>query len=512
MILFDTLALIGVNVFWQSALLAFVVYCALALLPRNQISIRYRVALGGMFATVLLLALPFLPVFSFSANIGISPRTTPFPFAIITPVPPVELLPSLPASMAEIPNPASVYLPITLVLIWVFGVLIAGYRLILAARQTRDLRRRLRPAHLRGQGNLSRPAHIMRSPDIAAPLVFGLFSPTIVVPTDFDLDVSKTETRIVLEHEIAHIARGDLWMNLAQKTVLVFMWWCLPLYWINRQICAERENLCDAQATAHIAKTSPNIKHPARALANALVRFAEQRSNKPTPELAIGIHPRARQLAQRVQRLCDTRPVPRLSKKLWLSSSLTIPLTLVMLSTITPRIVAAHPPPKPTSPLVSEQTHNNKQTSTAIKNAENESNQTTITNLQIVTGRLTSKYGLVRKRVDGKMHKGIDIANKIGTPIYTPGAALIIQATDIYKNNPKWGKVVVIETKGGVRTVFAHLDGYSVTKGQTIKAGTQIGKMGNTGESTGPHVHIGTLVDGQYVDPLTVWPDLANTR
>jgi len=143
-----------------------------------------------------------------------------------------------------------------------------------------------------------------------------------------------------------------------------------------------------------------------------------------------------------------------------------------------------------------------------VNKAATESDQTPEKHTKIVTGRMTSKFGTVRKKFGGKMHKGIDIANNIGTPVFSPQDALIIQAADTYKESTKWGKVVVIETKGGVQTIFAHLDGYSVSAGQTIKAGTQIGQMGNTGNSTGPHVHIGTLVNGQYVDPLTVWPSL----
>jgi len=241
------------------------------------------------------------------------------------------------------------------------------------------------------------------------------------------------------------------------------------------------------------------------------VKFAEQKMDMQTPTLAIGvgtgIHPQAKLLAQRVQRLCDNKPVPRLSKKLLLSTSLAVPVTLLMLSVVTPRALADNPQeraPQADQSVISAPLATKEAPSLPTKNVE------VTPEVTIVQGRLTSKYGLARKQFDGKVHTGIDIANKSGTPIYAPLDARVIEATDIYKNSAIWGKVVVIETKSGVQTVFAHLKNYNVITGQTVKAGEQIAQIGNTGASTGPHVHIETHIDGQHIDPLTVWTNLAN--
>jgi len=352
---------------------------------------------------------------------------------------------------------------------------------------------------------------ILRSADISAPLVLGLLKPTIVVPDNFSLDLDNPETRVILEHEIAHIVRGDLWVNLAQRIALAMLWWCLPLYWINRQIGAERENLCDAIATTQTQQSLPGAANPARVLASALVKFAEQKMDMQTPALAIGIgtgiHPQAKLLAQRVQRLCDNNPVPRLSKKLLLSTSLALPGTLLMLSMVTPRALAYNLPesaPQADQSVISASLATTEAPSLPTKNVE------VTPEVTIVQGRLTSKYGLARKQFDGKVHTGIDIANKPGTPIYSPADGRVVEATDNYRNYSKWGKVVVIETNGGVQTVFAHLKNYNVIAGQIVKAGEQIAQIGNTGASTGPHVHVETHIDGQHVDPLTIWSNLPN--
>jgi murein DD-endopeptidase MepM/ murein hydrolase activator NlpD len=503
----ETLSMIGRNLFWQTTLLATIVFCVLHLLPREQISARYRVALSGLLSAGCLFVLPFLPTMSF--GLSFTPDFLQSAHHVMsTATPTTTSTETLPQTFFTTGiNPAIILAPISsvqlsissvLVLTWLTGSCLAFSRLGFAAWQGKALSRRFIPVHLKKSANLSRPVTIVRSTDVCAPLVFGLLKPKIVAPVDFSLNLDTLETRIVLEHEIAHIVRGDLWVNLAQRTVLALLWWCLPLYWINRQVGAERENLCDALATAHIKQSLPNADNPARMLANALVRFAEQKSQMNTvPILAIGIHPHAALLARRVQLLCDSNPVPLRSKKLTLSTSLAAPVTLFMLSTITPRALADSPPPLAGDPVISSPYTADKHTPLPADT------------VKIVQGRLSSVYGLVRERFDGKMHTGIDIANKLGTPIYAPADGRIVEATDTYKNSTKWGKVVVIETAGGVQTVFAHLNGYFVSTGQTIKAGEQIAQMGNTGKSTGgPHVHLETLIDGQHVDPLTVWPEL----
>jgi murein DD-endopeptidase MepM/ murein hydrolase activator NlpD len=64
-----------------------------------------------------------------------------------------------------------------------------------------------------------------------------------------------------------------------------------------------------------------------------------------------------------------------------------------------------------------------------------------------------------------------------------------------------YGNTVVIEHAGGIRTRYAHLSSMQVEAGQRVGAGTVIGRVGNTGRSTGAHLHFEVLQDGQPVDP-----------
>jgi len=126
----------------------------------------------------------------------------------------------------------------------------------------------------------------------------------------------------------------------------------------------------------------------------------------------------------------------------------------------------------------------------------------------IVSGVVTSKFGPASDPFNkGKTrnHHGLDIKAPTGTPIYAPADGVIRAATELYDGKPAYGTVVIIETEGWTKTMFAHLDAATVEEGQWVAKGTQIATVGNTGKSTGPHVHIETHVNGKRIDPATVW-------
>ncbi|MEH0146890.1 M23 family metallopeptidase [Corynebacterium sp. Q4381] len=110
-------------------------------------------------------------------------------------------------------------------------------------------------------------------------------------------------------------------------------------------------------------------------------------------------------------------------------------------------------------------------------------------------GRFTSGYGPRW----GRIHNGIDIANNLGTPIYAVMDGTVINAGPAQG----FGNWVVIKHDGGEVSVYGHMRDYNVSVGQRVKAGEQIAKIGNEGQSTGPHLHFEIKPDGQkQVDPV----------
>lgn len=112
-----------------------------------------------------------------------------------------------------------------------------------------------------------------------------------------------------------------------------------------------------------------------------------------------------------------------------------------------------------------------------------------------VTGVITSNYGPRW----GTTHYGLDIANRVGTPIRTPLAGTVIEAGPA----SGFGLWVRIRHDDGTTTVYGHIDSYAVRTGERVTAGQVIAEVGNRGISTGPHLHFEVWSpSGRKTDPL----------
>ena len=113
---------------------------------------------------------------------------------------------------------------------------------------------------------------------------------------------------------------------------------------------------------------------------------------------------------------------------------------------------------------------------------------------------VSSYYGYRINPVTGQeqLHRGVDIAVPTGTGVLAAMDGTVTTAAyDSY-----YGNYVVIEDSKGYCTKYAHMDTLSVSAGQTVKHGDSIGTTGNTGSSTGSHLHIECLYNGEYYNPL----------
>lgn len=115
--------------------------------------------------------------------------------------------------------------------------------------------------------------------------------------------------------------------------------------------------------------------------------------------------------------------------------------------------------------------------------------------------RLTSPFGMRVHPVLGtqRMHNGIDMACAQGTPIYATREGMVTRTA--YQAGGA-GNYVSINHLDGFASVYMHMTHYVVSEGQTVSAGQLIGYVGNTGMSTGPHLHFGVSYAGTYVNPL----------
>jgi len=97
-------------------------------------------------------------------------------------------------------------------------------------------------------------------------------------------------------------------------------------------------------------------------------------------------------------------------------------------------------------------------------------------------------------------HNGVDIGNKVGTPIYAADSGTVITAQGGY--NGGYGNTIVIDHGGGKKTRYGHMSKLFVKVGEEVEKGENIGAMGSTGRSTGPHLHFEVLINGARYNPL----------
>ncbi len=101
-----------------------------------------------------------------------------------------------------------------------------------------------------------------------------------------------------------------------------------------------------------------------------------------------------------------------------------------------------------------------------------------------------------------KMHTGMDFSAPVGTDIFSTGDGKVIQVNNARSG---YGKHVVIDHGFGYQTLYAHMSVMDVRRGQKVKRGDVIGKIGNSGTSSGPHLHYEVIKDGKKINPANFY-------
>lgn len=118
----------------------------------------------------------------------------------------------------------------------------------------------------------------------------------------------------------------------------------------------------------------------------------------------------------------------------------------------------------------------------------------------VIAGVIYSGFGAPRGG-GSRYHSGIDVSADTGTPVRAAGAGEVIHAGYGYQGSAAWGQAVVIDHGQGWTTLYAHLSVVHVAVGDRLDGGERIGEVGQTGNATGPHVHIEVRHDGVARDP-----------
>lgn len=361
--------------------------------------------------------------------------------------------------------------------IYAFGVARQLGRLLIGRRRVRQIV--LGPTFLVPLGRF----RVFASYRAEAPFVWTPFGrPTqsrIILPASYFDRFTEAELVQIAQHENAHIIRRDDEFGVVLRAAMALLW-CSPF---SHAAFAKWVQACELQCDAAILSGQ---SHQLRsAYAQTLLKALHLTANR------VRQYPAATFSTQRLRNekmritsiMAGTAPVIKRKRE---RASLILAAALLILPGGFGFANLANADPAGKAPTASP----------------------VLTLGEIVTGRLTAPFGKTFDPFrDGstRVHRGVDIAAPIGTAIRAPADGVVVAATDLYDNKPAYGKVVVLDTASGTRTLFSHLNDYKVEPGQQVRKGELIAEVGNTGKSTGPHVHIETYVNGTRMDPTTVW-------
>ena len=393
-----------------------------------------------------------------------------------------------------------------MLLVWlVCAILLAAYFVIGYACMVRRFRgTRLAPQPsidaLLDRFRFSRDPHICVSKSRRAPLTFGVFRPTVLLPED--LPVGDAQFQLVLAHELAHIRRKDCLRKLLLTVCLCLYWWT-PLVWLMVWLAnRDMELACDE---AVLRALGPDCK---KAYALTLLDMA-QRNPKSAP-LCSGFAKSSAE--ERIHAILSFKRIPAwvgicVSVLFVLTASVfttqaaspsAIPeMELAVQKEIPEENVAVSVPvsePLPTTPPImpEQETESETQPQPEVP--------AYIFPLEDANAEVTNPYGWQEHPVTKQksLHSGVDLAADYGTNVLAVADGTVLDCS----YDAAFGYILTLEHADGVQTQYAHLSEFLVKAGDAVRQGQIIAKTGGSGWSTGPHLHLGVLIDGEAVDPL----------
>lgn len=393
-----------------------------------------------------------------------------------------------------------------MLLVWlVCAILLAAYFVIgytCMVRRFRGTRLAPQPSidALLDRFRFSRDPRICVSNSRRAPLTFGVFRPTVLLPED--LPIGDAQFQLVLAHELAHIRRKDCLRKLLLTVCLCLYWWN-PLVWMMVWLAnRDMELACDE---AVLRALGPDCK---KAYALTLLDMA-QRNPKSAP-LCSGFAKSSAE--ERIRAILCFKRIPA-----WVGIFVSVLFVLTasafttqavnpsVLPEMEPAVqekipeenVAVSVPvsePIPTTPPImpEQETESETQPQPEVP--------AYIFPLEDANAEVTNPYGWQAHPVTKQksLHSGVDLAADYGTNVLAVADGTVLDCS----YDAAYGYILTLEHENGVQTQYAHLSEFLVNAGAEVRQGQIIAKTGDSGWATGPHLYLGVLIDGEAVDPL----------
>lgn len=310
-----------------------------------------------------------------------------------------------------------------------------------------------------------KPLQIKQLPHGGSPFVSGITHSTLWLP-DWFWQLQPAQQRLLLWHELKHLQRRDpLWL-LSWRLLCTLCWFNPALRLLERHYQSAMEHAVDHWVLA---------QHPAQRSLYARTLLAVIRAQQQAFQAGLWLQANAgtgpvHVMQQRLQQILQPAQI--------LSGRQFCVLTLALVSLSLPALVL----------------------------------KTELTGLAprqwqppLQQGQVGSWYGEIHSFRQGKPHGGLDFIAPRGTPVLAIAAGKVLLSGS-GSLHPNLGNVVLVEHGGGYQSMYAHLDTVTVQPGQQLQPGQSVGTLGNSGRTTGPHLHLELIQAGERVDPATLLP------
>jgi len=299
-----------------------------------------------------------------------------------------------------------------------------------------------------------------------SPMVFGFFRNNLLLPKSV-FNMSEKQRFLLIEHELMHIKRHDPKAVIISRLCACLFWFNPFIRYFEKRFLQTMELNCDLAVISIFPKEKLNY-------ASALIESLKLTKNTVDSGITSsfsGPQFSKRDFEKRIKMAMSEQSEHKYGLSQWLALVLlSLPISFISLAA----------KPFISMPII---------------------NATDLPGIKpVVNGRISSGYKDISAFRGNKLHRAIDFAASIGTKVVASfsGKVLIADDATLHRN---YGKVVLIEHEGKLQSLYAHLDSFSVEAGQYISAGQKLGTVGETGRTTGPHLHFELLKDGQHTDP-----------
>lgn len=318
---------------------------------------------------------------------------------------------------------------------------------------------------------------------VPVPFTLGIFRPRIYLPAN----LSGRTRRAVLLHEQTHLRRHDPQVKPLFYAV-VCLHWFNPLAWLAfRQMEREMESACDEAAVRDCDQAARS------AYCESILQYALQGRMAPG-SLAFG----QGSVKKRIVHLLQYRSIGA-GALLVCVAAVGLSVTACMMK---PQVEEASTPEAAESAPVEATAETPDTPETAVTFTANTAGLPNLNDPENSPRFLCPVEYSHISRYEGNSHRGDDLIADTGTPVYAAQDGVVLTA----ESNYSYGNLVILDHGTGLdgnrwTTRYAHMDDYTVQAGQTVKAGDLIGHVGNTGNSTGPHLHFELTLNGLVTQP-----------